>query len=186
MSKPTDDLEAVRIIVDTIKSLDAKDQERVIRWAREKLGLAIHEKIQIQDQDIGQRTSAQKPLEDKKNTVDIKSFVYSKNPSSENHFAAVVAYYYRFEAPEEQRKDSITPNDIQEACRQVGRKRLNNPAQTLVNTHHVGLLDKRERGAYSINTVGENLVAMALPDGTQVRENREQIKKNKSKKSSKK
>jgi hypothetical protein len=36
-----------------------------------------------------------------------------------------------------------------------------------VNAHTQGLLDRGDRGAYVINTVGENLVAMALPsDGT--------------------
>ncbi len=34
-----DDLEAVRAIVAALNSFDAKDQERILRWAREKLGL---------------------------------------------------------------------------------------------------------------------------------------------------
>jgi hypothetical protein len=37
------------------------------------------------------------------------------------------------------------------------------PAQTLINAHGAGLLDTAERGAYAINSVGENLVAMTLP-----------------------
>jgi hypothetical protein len=94
---------------------------------------------------------------------DIKSFVEKKNPSFDTHFAATVAYYHRFEAPEHLRKESITKEDLQEACRQSGRERLRHPAQTLVNAHAQGLLDRGDRGAYVINTVGENLVAMALP-----------------------
>ena len=40
------------------------------------------------------------------------------------------------------------------------------PAQTLVNAHYQGYLEKgTQRGTYVINTVGENLVAMALPEG---------------------
>jgi hypothetical protein len=95
--------------------------------------------------------------------VDIKTFVDTKKPPSETQFAATVAYYYGFEAPAESRKESITSSDLQEACRQVGRARIKNPAQTLVNAHAQGLLDRGDRGAYTINTVGENLVAMALP-----------------------
>jgi hypothetical protein len=98
---------------------------------------------------------------------DIKTFVEKKNPTFDTHFAATVAYYYRFEAPEHLRKESITKEDLQEGCRQAGRERLRHPAQTLVNAHTQGLLDRGDRGAYVINTVGENLVAMALPsDGT--------------------
>ncbi len=79
------------------------------------------------------------------------------------HFAVTIAYYYRFEAQENQRKEEITAADLREACRQVGRKRLKDPGQTLRNAHSRGLFNKSELGVYSINTVGENLVATALP-----------------------
>ncbi len=98
---------------------------------------------------------------------DIKSFVEKKKPSSDTQFAATIAYYYRFEAPGHLRKESITSADLQDACRQTGRRRIRHLRQTLVNTHRQGLLDRAERGAYSINTVGENLVAMALPSDEQ-------------------
>src|SRR5271157_4193952 len=39
MANPTDDLEAVRIVVEALQGFDAGDQERIIRWAREKLDL---------------------------------------------------------------------------------------------------------------------------------------------------
>jgi hypothetical protein len=39
MTKPTDDLEAVRTIVEALESFEADDKERIIRWAREKLKL---------------------------------------------------------------------------------------------------------------------------------------------------
>jgi hypothetical protein len=79
-------------------------------------------------------------------------------------FATAVAYYYRFEVPEAQQKSAITAEDLQDAARKVDRDRLTKPSQTLVNAYNQGLLDKAgERGAYSLNTVGENLVAMTLP-----------------------
>jgi len=66
--------------------------------------------------------------------------------------------------PEGQQKLAITAEDLQDAARKVDRDRLTKPSQTLVNAYNQGLLDKAgERGAYSLNTVGENLVAMALP-----------------------
>lgn len=82
---------------------------------------------------------------------------------SDNQFAAAVAYYYKFEAPEASRKDTITAEDLVEACRMVQRKRPSSPAQVLINTLAQGLLDKSERGQYRLNSVGENLVAMVLP-----------------------
>jgi len=90
-------------------------------------------------------------------STDIKTFVASKNPTTDTRFATTVAYYYRFEAPEGERKEVITAKDLQDAARKVNRDRFTRPAQTLVNTHKVGYLDKGgETGAYALNTVGEN------------------------------
>jgi hypothetical protein len=171
MSSKPDDLEAVRIIVDTLLPFDATEQERVLRWSREKLGLST-------DAQGSAALNAPTPIaspappygafasRSHDTATDIKSFIAEKIPSSDNQFAAAVAYYYRFEAPEVVRKETITADDLQEACRLAGRSRIQKPAQTLINAHNGGLLDKAgDRGAYSISTVGENLVAMALPAG---------------------
>lgn len=46
---------------------------------------------------------------------------------------------------------------------QVQRKQPKVPAQVLVNAYHDGLFDRGGKGSYKLNSVGENLVAMALP-----------------------
>lgn len=92
----------------------------------------------------------------------IRTFYQEKNPQSDTHFAAVVAYYYRFLAPE--RKDSISREELQEATRLVNRERLHDPTKTMNNAASAGLLDNNGRGLYGINTVGENLVAVVLPN----------------------
>ena len=171
MSSKPDDLEAVRIIVDTLSAFDATEQERILRWSREKLGLSTDAQGSAA---VNTQTSIASPAppygalgsRSHDTAVDIKSFIAEKIPSSDNQFAAAVAYYYRFEAPEAVRKEAITADDLQEACRLTDRSRIQKPAQTLINAHNVGLLDKAgDRGAYSISTVGENLVAMTLPSG---------------------
>lgn len=173
MTTKPDDLEAVRTLVNTLSPFDASEQERIIRWSREKLGLPTEA-----EGDATRKPSA--PFDSsgdahvvaavprmRTTSTDIKSFIAEKSPTSDNQFAAAVAYYYRFEAPETARKEAITADDLQEACRLAGRARVPKPAQTLLNAHSVGLLDKAaDRGNYAISTVGENLVAMALPSGT--------------------
>lgn len=172
MPKTTDDLEAVRIIVDALEGFDPNDEQRIFRWAAEKLGLpqpfgatglaAGHGVSLLSPAGQGDRPS---PLAPASGTVrDIRSFIASKKPRSDIQFAAAVAYYYQFEAPEPQRKSAINKDDLQDACRKAGRKRLVNPRATLNNARFLGLLDKAEEaGAFSINSVGENLVAMTLP-----------------------
>lgn len=166
-----DDLDAVRTIVSTLEKFERQEQERILRWSMEKLGISIAPATQVEK-------SAAQPIPTKigeaehhvthhhtphHKAQDIKSFVTNKNPSSDNQFAATIAYYYQFEAPEEEKKESVTAEDVQEACRKVGRTRLGDPGKTLRNAHGMGYLDKADRGTYRINTVGENLVAVTLP-----------------------
>ena len=170
MPKTPDDLEAVRLVVTALSGFSPEEQERVIRWAREKLGLATAPR-NLTDalttpppvpavpsrsgEHAGQAPAAAK---------DLKTFVTAKNPKNDVQFAATVAYYYRFEAPLEQRTNEIDAKALQDACRLTGRKRFKYPLTTLNNAKNLGLLDAGgQAGKFTINSVGENLVAMTLP-----------------------
>lgn len=174
MTNQIDDLEAVRVLVSTLQAFDEKDQERIIRWACEKLGLKAQVPFGATSQPPASSSHSPAfvnfpPSEIQHGTrnLDIKTFIQEKNPPNDVQFAATVAYYHRFEAPENERKDAIVGSDLQEACRKASRKRLSDPGSTLRNAHKLGLLDKgSEQGNYSINSVGENLVAMTLPQQT--------------------
>ncbi len=167
-----DDLEAVRTVVASIQPFEPADQERILRWAREKLGLVAAGASDKAPSTISGGNELQRSNIPGKQT-DIKTFIDLKKPQTDIQFTAAVAYYYRFEAPEPQRKASIIAADLQDACRQTGRERLKRPDQTLVNAHNQGYLDKGgERGTYVVNTVGENLVAMTLPEGPSVSRSR--------------
>lgn len=172
MNKPVDEFEATRAVVETLKDFQQPEQLMIIRWAAEKLGLP---------QPFGSTTGGHAPSPPilpapaiPESSMpsgieplgrDIKSFVAAKNPRSDVQFAATVAYYYQFEAPAPARKVSINKDDLQAACRLAGRARLANPGKTLQNGHMLGYLDRAEAGTFSVNTVGENLVAMTLPAG---------------------
>jgi hypothetical protein len=157
-----DDLDALRTILDTLEPFDEADRQRIIRWAMEKMGLKMSNSTQSATMNVQPGTASQ--VIPAVNNHDIKSFVAAKSPQGDNQLSAVVAYYYKFEAPANQRKDSITTEDILNVCRLAGLSRPKRPAQTLVNAHTAGLLDKgADRGTYQINSVGENLVAVSLP-----------------------
>lgn len=177
MSRDPDDLEATRIITEALKHFDTNEQERIIRWAQEKLGLSSFS--QLPRREMHREGDPPHLPPHKRPVSDIKTFVSEKNPTSDTHFATTVAYYYKFESLETNRKDVISADDLQDACRTTGRKRLQDPGQTLRNAHQGGLLDKAgERGFYAVNTVGENLVAMTLPGSAPQKTNqRKQITK---------
>ena len=166
--KTTDDFEAVRIVVETLGAFKGEDRERILRWAREKLGMTGAVQSQpppaaavpalAPPSAVGSVSGAAAAA-----PSDIRSFVGQKSPRTDIHFAATVAYYHQFVAPELARKGSIGKEDLVDACRKVDRKRPASSAQVLVNAYQDGLLDRAEKGQYKLNSVGENLVAMVLP-----------------------
>lgn len=156
MNKNLDDLEAVRAICDIMENFSDDDRKRILRWTVEKMKMEI--------ETIDKNSVSEAPLLGTQLNSDIRSFINTKNPNSDNHLAAVVAYYYKFQAPHSGRKDEINSSDLQEACRLAQKTRLKNPIKTLNNALAGGLLNKgATKGFFSINTVGENLVAMSLP-----------------------
>lgn len=159
-----DVFDAMRAVVGALESFSASDQQLVLRFVQEKLGLVTQPK-QAESRGQGADIShAPANAPSPGSSTDIKSFVERKAPDTDVQFAATVAYYYQFEAPADHKKDSITVSDFLDACRKVNRSRPSTPAQTLINAHQRGLLDKAgDKGAYRLSTVGENLVAVALP-----------------------
>lgn len=162
MSKGTDagpdDLEAVRAIVTALENFQRPDQQRILRWAQEKLGISVA--TSSGPPAVSNPTA---PGAQPGSGVDIRSFIDRKQPSSDNQLTAAIAYYYRFEAPEPARKETITSDDLKEAARAIGQGgRFKKPAQTLINAHQQGLLDRANGGGYTLSNVGENLVAVAL------------------------
>jgi hypothetical protein len=169
MSAPkTDDLEAVRIVVETLKDFQPDEQQRIFRWAAEKLGMSLPAASSYTPPPSSPGTPSALPPTPPVpgGTIDIKTFMADKKPRNDVQYAAAVAYYYRFDAPPADRKEAINKDDLQEATRKSGRDRFGNPLQTLNNAHTLGLLDRgAEKGTFVLNSVGENLVAMTLPDG---------------------
>jgi len=168
-SLSVEDFDAAKSVFEQLKDLPRERQERVLRWISEGLGIAPASTAPVPVPGVAAAPPASLtpavPLSGSPGIAgkDIKSFVAEKDPKTDNQFAAVVAYFYRFEAPPAQRTDSIDSNVLQEAARLAGRKRLAEPRYALNNAKNAGYLDSAERGQFSINSVGENLVAMALP-----------------------
>src|SRR3989449_11459428 len=168
MNKP-DDLEAVRQIATTLESLQGSDRHPSLRWVRQNLGMAHQDNPPPSGPSGATLTSGSSA------TPDIKGFIQNKSPKNDTQLAATVAYFYRFVAPEAERKEAITADDLLEACRKADRKRPARAAQTMVNAFGAGLFDKARKGAYRLNSVGEDLVAMGLsgeggpPTGTRTK-----------------
>ena len=167
--KSFDDLDAVKILVEALEKFNDEEIKRIIRWSCERLGtknVVVDGKIENKNTAVATTINEDNlgvPIRGK--IVDIKSFVNSKKPTNDAQFVAVMAYYFKFEAPEDQKKEFIVSEDLNEAARLSDRKRFPKPAATLNNVYSKsGYLNRVDSGKYILNTVGENLVAMVLPD----------------------
>ena len=148
---------------------DKAEQERITRWVAESLGFAstsghptsavTHIGAPVAPAPAQPVSTLGAPAKSK----DIRTFVSEKNPRSDIQFAAVTAYYHRFEAPQANRRDTITATDLQESSRQARGYGFKKPIATLSNALKQGYFDRAGRGEFSLNAVGENLVAMTLP-----------------------
>lgn len=167
MTTAGSDFDIAKAIADQLKGVESERQQRIIRWVAESLGLDLQLARPVErSAATGTESSPGAPsLHRQRHAVDIKSFIESKQPKSDVQFAAAVAYYYRFEAPPEDRKDAITAEVLQDAARLANRRRPPQPLMTLNNAKNLGYLDSPERGQFRINSVGENLIAMTLPGG---------------------
>jgi hypothetical protein len=160
MTGEVSDFDVAKDVADRLRALDRQRQIRVIRWVAESLEI-----------DLGQRQQGDPitpldplPQPPSPRLTSIKDFIGAKKPMSDMQFAAVVAYFHKFEAPVEQRRATVTPDLLQDAARLAGRPRLRKPNITLNNAKNQGYLDRKAHGEYEINSVGENLVAMTMPN----------------------
>ncbi len=166
VSGQTDDFDIAKAICDQLKDVPPERQLRVLRWVSESLGVSVLLPA-VGVNDASRRSVPPGSIDVHASTgaTDIKTFIATKSPKSDNQFAAAAAYFYRFEAPPAERRDAIDAIQLQEAARMAGRKRLGNPRATLNNAKAMGYLDSGSPGEFTINSVGENLVAMTLPGG---------------------
>ena len=184
MSTPHNDFEVAKSIHDLLEPLNDERRQRILRWVGESLGFSNAPPTAATPTQ-GNATAIPPTLTPATpaGNVDIKTFVDQKAPRSDQQFAAVVAYYYRFEAPENKRKLTLDKDSLQDATRLVGRSRLTAPVSTLNNAKNSGYLNLSSPGEFEISTVGENLVVMTLPSDKAEKKTK---KKSTKKKSSKK
>ena len=161
----TNHFDAAKSIVEALKGLDKPSQALAMRFASETLGLQSVGTAQVPVAPVNAAPPAppQPGSQGATHSTDIRQFTAAKSPKSDQQFAAIVAYFYAFEASEANRKESIDAEILKDAARLAERKRLKNPLATLNNAKNSGYLDSAGSGKFRINSVGENLVAMALP-----------------------
>jgi hypothetical protein len=95
--------------------------------------------------------------------VDIRSLKEEKTPDSAKQMACIVAYYLQELAPADERKNTISAQDIEKYFKQANFRLPKAVSQVLVDAKKSGYFEGGARGEYKLNAVGYNLVAHGLP-----------------------
>lgn len=171
MSSPSDSgaktpLDAAQKIVAELTGMTFEHQSLALKFAIETLGLQVPAALLPAAATPPARAPQPTPPHAATNadhSTNIRSFTEMKAPKSDQQFAAVVAYFYQFEAKPEDRKEAIDGDLMRDAARLAPwpqRKRWN---MTLTNAKNAGYLDAAGSGKFKLSSVGENLVAITLP-----------------------
>lgn len=173
-TKDDEELRAIQQVIDALSNLNSEARTRVISYVFQRLGISspsplIHTGMPgatpIPPMEIGAAVA-----QPGRPQVDIRTFGQEKSPRSANERVAVLGYYLTELAPANERKPEISAGDITKYFKQAGFPLPGKAAMTLVHAKSAGYLDAcAERGKYTLNPVGYNLVAHSLPAATATR-----------------
>jgi hypothetical protein len=158
-------LEAAQKIVAELTGMTPEHQSLALKFAIETLGLQLPSAARA-NPAMAATSPQQAPPQASGigHSADIKSFTVLKAPKTDQQFTAVVAYFYQIEARPDDRKETIDADTMKEAARLAGRPQVARWNMTLTNAKNAGYLDAAGSGKFKLSSVGENLVAITLPE----------------------
>lgn len=157
-------LDAAQKIVAELQGMTPENQSLALQFAVQTLRLTpatVHSAPSMPPAH-SHVPNAHAPVASSGQPTDIKSFTAAKAPKSDQQFAAVAAYFYQFEAPENERREAIDPDLLKSAGRLSGYGQAADWRTTLNNAMRSGYFNRAGRGEFALSSVGENLVAITL------------------------
>jgi hypothetical protein len=177
MSETDPEVAAIPKLLATLEPLKAEQRIRVLTFVFQKLGIQMP-RPENRSQDLSpvsdlsealgtkssQSTELDRPTGLRENITDIRSLKNAKNPRTASEMVALVAYYLEHLAPEGERREFITADDVRPYFKQAQYELPSAaPGMTLTHAKNAGYLNALARGQYRLNPVGYNLVAHRLP-----------------------
>jgi len=160
------EIEAIRVILNSLDPLDVVARESVLDYVFKRLGIkqetaALTPPTQQHAPTTPQQpTLVQPPASQHQH---IKDYKEEKQPRSAIEMAAIVAYYLENLAPETERKQTVGTADLNTHFKIAEFKLPAKQQFTLVNARNAGYFDSAGGGEYKLNAVGHNLVVHSMP-----------------------
>ncbi len=166
--KTDPELAAIEQIVNALTPLDTEARSRVVSYVFQRLGMiatgtptAAPPFQPPPPTHMGGASHAE--VSAAGHVKDIRSLTEAKSPKSDSEMAAIVAYYLKHLAPQEDRNDAVSRGDVEKYFVQANYPLPKKPEFALPNAKYAGYFDSAGRGLYRLNPVGYNLVVHNLP-----------------------
>jgi hypothetical protein len=160
--------QAIDKIVEALQSIDETSRPTVLATVCAHLGIPAAAAVAMKPsmpatvatslQALPQHTTQAVPA-----PVDIRTLKSQKQPSTAQQMACLVAYYLQDIAPENERKATISADDLDKYFKQAGYKLPKKMDQVLPDSKKTGYFESVARGDYRLTAVGYNLVVHNLP-----------------------
>lgn len=147
------DLIAIQSILDTLSAFEEDDQKRIISFVCLKL------KINTDYEGGSFAAPGMTGIRRTYSPQSLKLFLKDKKKLSDVRFAVAVAYYYKYVAPDEQKKDEIVFTDVELGSDSVSRARPEGGGHALRDAKAASFLKiGSKRGSYMLDLAGEELI----------------------------
>lgn len=153
------ELDAVKVILEALIPLPESGRVFVLETVERKLNISI-QKSSTNTQSISPDNVTNQQTDQ---FVDIRTFKDQKSPKSASEMAAVVAYYLQNLAAPNERKEFVTPADMEKYFKLAKFKLPTKMQFTMPNAKAAGYFESTKQGEYKLNAIGYNLVAHTLP-----------------------
>ncbi|MHC4442244.1 MAG: hypothetical protein ACYTBZ_12100 [Planctomycetota bacterium] len=160
--------QAIDQVIVALEALDKEARKTALLAVCAHLGIAIDQGSTslpaiTENVSSGQPVSPPPPTPKPPASTDIRTLKEQKKPKSAQQMSCLVAYYLQEHAPEAEKKDSVSIDDMIKYFKQAGFRLPKQMKQLLKDAKRAGYFDSGARGEYKLNPVGYNLVAYGLP-----------------------
>jgi hypothetical protein len=168
MSEEQEDdvIKAIRTLMSVLKALDQNARIHVLEFVLKRLGIPLLAGSENKSDAPNLNLTSPPPTLQPPITgrIDIRTFAAEKEPKTLSQKLAVIGYYLAHLAPETERQDFLSAEDIKPYFIQAGFELPTSSTNTaLINAKNAGYLSVLDRGKYKLTAVGHNLVAHKLP-----------------------
>jgi hypothetical protein len=166
--KHDDGVSAITAIIAALKPLDEKTRKNVLSYVLAQLGLNAAASFPAEmTPEENEPAFRMMPGPSRSAAFfaqqDIRSLAEEKSPRTVNEKVALIAFYLKNLAPQDERKDQISAEDIDTYFPQADFELPQAPGMALTHAKNAGYLHALGNGQFRLNPVGHNLITHKLP-----------------------